>query len=174
MSSSSRTTAYKQDARDIIKGRIPDLRLSTQKTLSNAIHDIEILVPMRFWNTFEMEARTRVYNRTYKPVPLDFNPAGGRRPSHIRSEHVLCADEEGVQGRFNTNISNVMIAIWHSEGIPLDFSSGRSTSTNCHGIPDVVIIPANGSEAMIVGELKIPDARPANKHRLIEQNIWLT
>jgi hypothetical protein len=78
---------------------MPDLRLSARKTLSNAIHDIEILVPMRFWNTFENEVRrlrTRVYNKTCKPVPLDFNPAGGRRPSHIKSEHVLCADEEGA------------------------------------------------------------------------------
>jgi hypothetical protein len=70
--------------------------------------------------------------------------------------------------RFNTNISNVMTASWHSEG--------RSTSTDCGGIPDIVTIPANCSEAIIVGELKIPwmhDLQMNIVKPAIEQSIWV-
>ncbi|KAN0086579.1 hypothetical protein V8E54_000267 [Elaphomyces granulatus] len=58
-------------------------------------------------------------------------------------------------------------ASWHSEG--------RSTSTDCGGIPDIVTIPANCSEAIIVGELKIPwmhDLQMNIVKPAIEQSIW--
>ncbi|KAJ9405041.1 hypothetical protein DTO045G8_7214 [Paecilomyces variotii] len=152
-------TAYLKDVKQILSARLPDLKIATKKTVSSAIRAVDIVAPIRLWQNFEMEVRIAVESANLGQKFLHHElagPSSATSGSRISEEHYLCSNESDVQARFNQNVSNVLTAIFEAEGIPCQFSSGNSTTTNCGGIPDVILLNVNGTDARVVGELKTP------------------
>jgi hypothetical protein len=144
------------NAKQLFESKAPDLTLAQRKTIADTTHPTRIVAPLRSWQTFEMEVRTATTNANFRDVTLDHQPAGSLRKYHCSKELYACSDEGDIQGRFNNNISKVVTAVFKSEGIMCQFSSGRSTTTHYGGVPDIVLTRVNGTQALLVGEFKTP------------------
>ncbi|KAN0074858.1 hypothetical protein V8E54_007469 [Elaphomyces granulatus] len=149
------TLAYKRDARQVLSQRLPDLCVSAKRTQSLAIHEIDVITPLRSWDTFEMTVRQSIESVNFGSNVLDHRPAGRLNPYHISHEHYSCSDEMDLQGRFNARVSNPVAAVAGSQNIMVKFSSGKSTRTYCGGIPDVVLTTM-AHIALVAGEMKTP------------------
>jgi hypothetical protein len=156
MAKSKKRTAYGKDTRQVFSTKIPDLKIAEIKTTSETIHPIDVVAPIELWLDFEKQARMATDNANFKETILQHQLAGSLSASHITKEHYVCSDENDVQGRFNENVSKVMTAIYQSEGIHCEFSSGRSTKTDCAGVPDIVLTEVHNTRALLVGEFKTP------------------
>lgn len=156
MPGGKKRVAHGKNARQLFCERVPDLNLANQMTISKAIHPIDIVAPIRLWSDFEMQVRLATINTNFGNVILGHHPAGFLNANHTINELYACSDEGDVQGRFNNNVSKIMTAVFQSEGIMCKLSSGRSTTTDCGGVPDIVLTRIGGTQALLVGEFKTP------------------
>lgn len=148
-------------ARGMLKERCPDLALGQYKTFSSALHKITFVGTLKYWNGFETAVKNAckaIDWRNYG-ANLSHRPKGNPGDAHLSHEHVVCGDETGVQGRFESNVGQIVSAVFKAMNQPITFGDYKpSQRARALGdkVPDVVCFSTIDSDLRVVGEVKVP------------------
>lgn len=144
-------------AQDLVKQRLPSLRIGPGTTTSDSTHNIWFTSTLGSWNKFESEVRQEFLATTWSPEVLAFGPQN-HGPNHVSYEQLCCGDEHSVVARFGQNVEHVMTAVYQSLNIGLRFGDAKTCIEMGNmekDIPDIVLITSGGN-VRIIGEAKTP------------------
>ena len=140
-------------ARDLVKQRLPDLRVGPGKTKNSALHHLVFAGTLEEWPNFEEHVWRACRNHAWGPRILAHQSTGRPKTYIPTRELVAVGDEHGLQGRFDQHVGQVMSGILESEGIDLVFGDFKCSSEDYERVPDVALFD-NAGLLKAIGELK--------------------
>ncbi|KAJ5206559.1 hypothetical protein N7491_002826 [Penicillium cf. griseofulvum] len=140
---------------DMLQRPLPDINVGPNCTQSDAIHHIKYVGPLRPWATFKPEVIATFQNTNWSPVPLSTSFVNSPTLGPLETEHILCGDETGLQGRFEERVGQVLGVVFEVNQIDLVFGDFKCTTNalTYRKTPDIIIMRPNGS-SYVVGEIK--------------------
>lgn len=138
-------------SREILRQPLPDIVVGLNHTQSSAIHNIKYVGRLGSWTNFKQEVVETFETTNWSPQPILPNLSLGP----LASEHILCGDETGLQGRFNERIGQVLGVVFEINHIDFVFGDFKSTTDalTYRKTPDVMIMRHDGN-SHVVGEIK--------------------
>ncbi|KAN0079725.1 hypothetical protein V8E54_004939 [Elaphomyces granulatus] len=115
-------------SQQIVRERLPDLRVGHRHTTSKAFRKIRFLGNLRHWDSFERDVwqvnSAHPWGSHQKAVSHAMqNPSN----AHLSWEQVFCGDEHGVQGRFQERVGQVMTGVFTDQGMDLSFGDFKAS-----------------------------------------------
>ena len=115
-------------SQQIVRERLPDLRVGHRHTTSSAFRDIRFVGNLRQWDSFETDVwqvNSAYPWRSHQRVVSHAmqNPSN----AHLSWEQVFCGDEYGVQGRFQERVGQVMTGVFTDQGMDLSFGDIKAS-----------------------------------------------
>lgn len=140
---------------DVVKQPLPELAEGPGQTRNSAIHPIRFIGRLTPWANFNQQVMETFGQHSWSSATLSHRPMGTARFYTIGQDFVRCGDENGVQGRFEQNVGQVMTAVFASQGIDITFGDFKCSAASYRKIPDVAGTTWLGA-LRFVGELKVP------------------
>lgn len=140
---------------ETIRGALPPLRKNDNHTTSSALHDVEFTGPMREWTDFITEVLTTDQANKWTLTIVDCELSS----RDIHKEKVFVGDENGLQGRFQQSVGQVVGAALEAEFINISFGDFKTAGVVYRGTPDCIMVLDENTpilEIKAVGELKVP------------------
>ncbi|KAK2760838.1 hypothetical protein FQN54_002077 [Arachnomyces sp. PD_36] len=161
-------------ARDLVRSKLPDLRIGDHKTKSDSTHALEFQGMLGYWANFELEVRKSTLSQQWSADDLAHQTTA-QQPSryYLSREHYMCGDEYSVQGRFGQNIGHVMSAVFGSLGFDVRLGDFKSCSPDVKidgKVPDFVLATKSG-KLLATGEGKTPWVHFLDDDILVETDL---
>ncbi|KAJ5176615.1 uncharacterized protein N7482_002492 [Penicillium canariense] len=145
-------------AREALKEALPDLKITTKKTTSSALHPIDFVGNLQLWPNFRAEVLQTFNTQTWSATIIKTKVAGPAALGSISEEHMGVSCEASLQGRLGERVGQVLSAVLKAQWYDLMFCSFRGAELpyeGYHKIPDFAAINQAGT-VKIVGEAKVP------------------
>lgn len=140
-----------------IQESLPDLEIGVSHTHRSALHPITFCGNLAPWPNFVREVQNafRMHRRRLNRSHLYLRPLGNPPQASTLREQVAVGNENGVQGRWQQQLGQVMSAVFRDQMIDLilgDFPASVAVYGKC---PDIACFTTAGVLRFIV-ELKTP------------------
>lgn len=123
-------------ANDLVKQRLPDLRLKSGKTENSAIHDMVFAGTLEEWPDFGKHVWRGCRNHVWLPRVLAHQSRSSRPKTYLATrEMVTVGNERGMQGRFDQHVGQVMSGIPESQDMDLVFGDFNCTTEDYEKVP---------------------------------------
>ncbi|GMG29967.1 hypothetical protein OAory_01076080 [Aspergillus oryzae] len=123
---------------------LPDLNVSDSRTKSSALHDVYYVGPLSPWPNFlghvGIEFRTHDWARNRHHLYLELRGEPG--PHSLLKQQSLVGNEPGVQGRWQSQLAEVMTTVFHEQQFQMTFADFVCSGKDYTKVPDFVVLKA--------------------------------
>ncbi|KAL9598458.1 MAG: hypothetical protein Q9219_004494, partial [cf. Caloplaca sp. 3 TL-2023] len=138
-------------SKDLVMSEIPELRQSSERTVSGSQSNQMFTGYMDKWTDFEKEVRDRFVGQQWPQHALIWEESNTHLS--IFSEQLMVANEKGVAGRFLQQVGHIMTGVGLDTGMRLRF--GDWYKPHERFLPDITIWD-DQNVSRVAGEVKTP------------------
>ncbi|KAK1139206.1 hypothetical protein N8T08_001201 [Aspergillus melleus] len=143
-----------------IQESLPDLEVGVSHTHSSALHPITFCGNLARWPNFvrDVQSAFRTHRRRLIRSHLYLRPLGNPPQASTPREQVVVGNENGVQGRWQQQLGQVMSAVFRDQMIGLTLGDFPASVAVYGKRPDIACL-TNAGVLRFIGELKTPWVR---------------
>ncbi|KAJ5196319.1 hypothetical protein N7449_006798 [Penicillium cf. viridicatum] len=144
-----------QRARDTVSAALPRLLLGPNHTHSSALHKVRFVGPMREWEGFFDEVLSTIAAQKWSNKVVAYTLLA----RDLQEEKVPVGDENGLQGRFQQSMGQVVGAALGAQSINIGFGDFKAAGAAYDLVPDSAMLMNSSTGSLdlkAVGELKVP------------------
>lgn len=149
-------------AKDLIKQRLPDLRVGPGKEENRTLYQMAFAGALEEWPDFEEHVWRACRKHSWLPCVLAHQSTDDGSETYLPTrEMVAVGDQHGVERRFGQHIGQVMSGVLESQEMDLVLGGFKWTTSDYDRVPGIACFDGAGL-LKAVGDIKTPWAREHN------------